>query len=237
MRGGGRARRLSPLFPERTGNALLEREEIRAMVAELQRRRALEDRLARIRAGYERLAFGSIADAVRLLLRRRFPAALEEMDLFSVSEIKRPREGAMEIKFFNRLEALDRLRECDRLPGKAASPSTARAGTGGAGAGERFGMHGEGRTLDPSAVFSKAAAGAVLVVPGEVPCGEKDAVICDGAVRSGKTLCMGISFVAWAFTPFRTPPSPCAARPSARSSAICCCRCCRCSGNWALTAG
>jgi len=27
----------------------------------------------------------------------------------------------------------------------------------------------------------------------------RDAVICDGAVRSGKTLCMGISFLAWAF--------------------------------------
>lgn len=29
-----------------------------------------------------------------------------------------------------------------------------------------------------------------------------DAVICDGAVRSGKTLCLGISFTAWAFYRF-----------------------------------
>ncbi|MGN0452768.1 MAG: PBSX family phage terminase large subunit, partial [Ruminococcus sp.] len=29
-----------------------------------------------------------------------------------------------------------------------------------------------------------------------------DAVICDGAVRSGKTFCMGISFIAWAFSGF-----------------------------------
>ena len=28
---------------------------------------------------------------------------------------------------------------------------------------------------------------------------DKDALICDGAVRSGKTLCMGLSFVMWAF--------------------------------------
>lgn len=28
------------------------------------------------------------------------------------------------------------------------------------------------------------------------------AVICDGAVRSGKTLCLGISFIAWAFYRF-----------------------------------
>ncbi len=30
----------------------------------------------------------------------------------------------------------------------------------------------------------------------------KDAIICDGAVRSGKTLCMSISFVLWAFYRF-----------------------------------
>lgn len=29
-----------------------------------------------------------------------------------------------------------------------------------------------------------------------------DAIICDGAVRSGKTICMGISFVAWSFYAF-----------------------------------
>ena len=30
-----------------------------------------------------------------------------------------------------------------------------------------------------------------------------DAIICDGAVRSGKTLCMGLSFVCWAMVSFR----------------------------------
>ena len=34
------------------------------------------------------------------------------------------------------------------------------------------------------------------------PYAERDAVICDGSVRSGKTLCLGISFVAWAFYRF-----------------------------------
>ena len=29
-----------------------------------------------------------------------------------------------------------------------------------------------------------------------------DTLICDGAVRSGKTLCMGLSFVLWAMTVF-----------------------------------
>ena len=31
---------------------------------------------------------------------------------------------------------------------------------------------------------------------------ERDAVICDGAVRSGKTLCMGLSFLCWAMRRF-----------------------------------
>lgn len=30
----------------------------------------------------------------------------------------------------------------------------------------------------------------------------KDAIICDGAVRSGKTVCMSVSFIAWAFYRF-----------------------------------
>ena len=31
---------------------------------------------------------------------------------------------------------------------------------------------------------------------------EKSAIICDGAVRSGKTLCMAISFFAWSMSCF-----------------------------------
>ena len=35
-------------------------------------------------------------------------------------------------------------------------------------------------------------------------CGGKgyDGIICDGAVRSGKTLCMSVSFVSWAMASF-----------------------------------
>ena len=29
-----------------------------------------------------------------------------------------------------------------------------------------------------------------------------DAIICDGAVRSGKTFCMGVAFLLWAMTCF-----------------------------------
>lgn len=36
----------------------------------------------------------------------------------------------------------------------------------------------------------------------ESPYRTYDAIICDGAVRSGKTLCMSVSFIAWAFSAF-----------------------------------
>ena len=32
---------------------------------------------------------------------------------------------------------------------------------------------------------------------------DKDAIVCDGAVRSGKTLCLGLSFFLWSMSRFR----------------------------------
>ena len=61
-------------------------------------------------AGYQRLAFGSICDAVSLLYKSNPTREdLADMDLFLVSEIKRPKDGSMEIKFFDRLKALEKL--------------------------------------------------------------------------------------------------------------------------------
>jgi hypothetical protein len=64
----------------------------------------------RITKGYERLAFGGIADAVRLLFTEEPDlAALGKMDLYNIAEIKRPKGGGMEIKFFDRIKALQCL--------------------------------------------------------------------------------------------------------------------------------
>lgn len=61
--------------------------------------------------GLRHLAFGEIHDAVSLLFEseERILQRLPELDLFNVSEIKRVKGGGMEIKFFDRLKALDRL--------------------------------------------------------------------------------------------------------------------------------
>lgn len=61
--------------------------------------------------GLRRLAFGEITDAVSLLFEgeENILNALPRLDLFNVSEIKRVKGGGMEIKFFDRLKALDKL--------------------------------------------------------------------------------------------------------------------------------
>ena len=60
--------------------------------------------------GLKRIAFGSVTDAVRLVLSPE-PSELESLDLFMVSEIKRTDKGGMEIKFFDRIKALQTLLE------------------------------------------------------------------------------------------------------------------------------
>ena len=50
--------------------------------------------------------------------------------------------------------------------------------------------------------FSRTQLKALSWWSDSSPYRDLDAVICDGAVRSGKTLCMGISFVCWAMRRF-----------------------------------
>ena len=60
--------------------------------------------------GYRRLALGSSNDALKLLfLEEPTWEELAGLDIFNVSDIKRPKTGGMEIKFFSRCEALLRL--------------------------------------------------------------------------------------------------------------------------------
>lgn len=95
--------------PDSEGERLLCNEKI---CAELERLSELRGRLLTALSviGYQRLAFGSAADAASLLFEEN-PSreALGKMDLFLVSEIRRPKDGAMEIKFFDRARALEKL--------------------------------------------------------------------------------------------------------------------------------
>lgn len=72
--------------------------------------------------GFERLAFGSVADAIRLLNCPETDAQeIAKMDLFCISEIKKPKDGSMEIKFFDRLKALEKLLQADNTEHKQNS--------------------------------------------------------------------------------------------------------------------
>lgn len=67
----------------------------------------------KVEQGLTKLAFGDVADAVSLLFLPDEEALsrLPKLNLFNVSEIKRPRGGGMEIKFYDRIKACERLRD------------------------------------------------------------------------------------------------------------------------------
>lgn len=63
-------------------------------------------------SGVYQLAFGGVSDAVRLLYREQLTdEEIEGLDLSCVAEIKRSKDKSIEVKFFDRLKALDRLRD------------------------------------------------------------------------------------------------------------------------------
>lgn len=64
-------------------------------------------------SGVLRLSFGSINDVVKLVLRQDelTDQVIDQLDFFSVSELKKQRDGGFEIKFFDRLQALEKLED------------------------------------------------------------------------------------------------------------------------------
>ncbi len=66
-----------------------------------------------VRSGLERIAFGSINDAVKLMVLNDdiSPDDILKLDLFNVSEIKKVKGGGLEIKIADRFKALEKLWE------------------------------------------------------------------------------------------------------------------------------
>lgn len=107
--------------PEKAGSTLLLRDDINEEIERLFRRKTKNFR-QRACAGYERLAFGNVSDAVRLMLSENpLDENLDKYDLFNVAEIKRPKDGAMEIKFFDRIKALEKLENAESVEEKSGS--------------------------------------------------------------------------------------------------------------------
>ncbi len=64
-----------------------------------------------IREGLKQLAFGDVKDCLYLLFSSEEDVLnrLSELNLLNISEMKKTRGGGMEIKFFDRLKALEAL--------------------------------------------------------------------------------------------------------------------------------
>lgn len=110
------------MFPERSALRLLRRADIAQEIARIDKQR--ETTQNDIAIGYQRLAFGCISDAISLLFSDDISREeIEKMDLFNISEIKRKKGGDIEIKFFDRLKALEKLQDTQAISAKAEESS------------------------------------------------------------------------------------------------------------------
>ncbi|MEM1484350.1 hypothetical protein V6615_05650 [Oscillospiraceae bacterium PP1C4] len=92
--------------------ALLGEPKVRRQIAKLSRELAFCAPAVLARAGLERIALGDISDVIRMVQEDE-GASLSGAELFNISEIKRPKGGGFEIKFYDRLRALSLLAGLD----------------------------------------------------------------------------------------------------------------------------
>ena len=105
--------------PETAGGELLAGAGVKEEIARLAAERAPVGEAA---DGLRRIAFGSVADAIRLMMSDEMPPDLDRLDLFCVSEIKKPKGGGIEIKFFDHIKALEALAGLAEPPESTLSP-------------------------------------------------------------------------------------------------------------------
>lgn len=99
------------LLPFASGNMLLQKSQIKNEIKKISENYFDSDE---VKAGLRRLAFGSACDCVKILFKDDISDdELETLDLFNISEIKKAKNGSIEIKFFDRLKALEHLSVCE----------------------------------------------------------------------------------------------------------------------------
>lgn len=104
--------------PGKAALKLADRDDIRAEINRCAEQAGFRQEVA---AGLRRLAFGRGTDALRLLRPEETPN-VETLDLFNVSEIKQAKNGGLEIKFFDRQKALEKLAELAQATDEGAQP-------------------------------------------------------------------------------------------------------------------
>ena len=97
--------------PELVGSRLLCRDDINSVLESIYKQKK-KNLTYKAFNGYEKLAFGDISDAIKLVYSAELSLnEITKMDLFNISEIKKPKDGSMEIKFFDRIKALEKLQQ------------------------------------------------------------------------------------------------------------------------------
>lgn len=90
---------------------LLQRKDIRRNLDHIFSAMQNQHMKMKVIAGLENLAFGSINDSIKLMFSSEDlgKSQIDELDLVHISEIKRPKDGSLEIKFCDRFKALEKL--------------------------------------------------------------------------------------------------------------------------------
>lgn len=102
---------VTPLRAKIEGLKLLARKPVRNHVKRISDNKSYTQN--EVLSGLERLAFGRINDAAELAFSEDITKEkIARADLFNVSEIRRIKGGGVEIKFFDRQKAIEKLAEC-----------------------------------------------------------------------------------------------------------------------------
>ena len=101
---------VTPLKAKIEGLKILSRKSVQTAVKNADSKNLFSEKA--VISGLERLAFGRTNDAVSLVFAEEItPAKIQQADLYNVSEIKKIKGGGVEIKFFDRQKAMERLAE------------------------------------------------------------------------------------------------------------------------------
>lgn len=101
---------VTPLRAKIEGLKLLTRKSVRNAIEKADSEKCFMEKT--VISGLERLAFGRTNDAAELAFSEEMtPAKIQQADLFNVSEIKKIKGGGVEIKYFDRQKAIEKLAE------------------------------------------------------------------------------------------------------------------------------
>lgn len=143
------------------------------------------------------LAAGAANDVVKLAyLTQEQTQEIDTLDLGCLTEFKRNSSGAVEVKLTDRAAVLEKLLEQLKDEENRGAAAFLEAL-------DRPQAPGGDVLPAMRLCFSEKQKRVLRWWNRGSPDAGKDAILCDGAVRSGKTLCLGLSFVLWSMTRFQ----------------------------------